>query len=216
MIGGCSNRPMSPGRLAAGAYSGCADAASQSAAGTPRHASAAGRLFAPVGWTRSGPLSTGACDPADQHFRLIGMSRKGHQRPLPARRYPDDPRQALVEAMHRPTLYPASSSWRANITSSSSRITLGPASRNTSIINSEPGLARAADASEAEMLAGAFTASQRGLMTAERVVSNIVRPARVAPSCTECTRPRTGRSRSGSRTTLGSSWATAICPIRTE
>jgi hypothetical protein len=141
-IGGCSNRPMSPGRLAAGAYSGCADAASQSAAGTPRHASAAGRLFAPVGWTRSGPLSTGACGPADLNIRLIGMSRKGRQRPLPARRYPHDPRQVLVEAMHRPTLYRASSSWQANITSSSRRITFGSASRNTSIINSEPRLAR--------------------------------------------------------------------------
>jgi hypothetical protein len=124
MIGGCSNRPMSPGRLSVGAYSGCAEVA-RICGGDPSRASAARRLFAPVGWTQSGPVSTGACDPADQHFRLIGMS-KGHQRPLPARRYPDDPRQALVEAMHRPTLYPASSSWRANITSSSSRITLLP------------------------------------------------------------------------------------------
>jgi hypothetical protein len=40
-----------------------------------------------------------------------------------------------------------------------SRITLGPASRNTSIINSEPGLVRTADAREAEMLASAFAES---------------------------------------------------------
>jgi hypothetical protein len=35
----------------------------------------------------------------------------------------------------------------------------------TSIINSEPGLVRAADAMEAEMLASAFAVSQRALMT---------------------------------------------------
>jgi NAD(P)-dependent dehydrogenase (short-subunit alcohol dehydrogenase family) len=76
---------------------------------------------------------------------------------------------------------------------------------------------RAGDAREAEMPASPVAESQRALMTAVRVVSkHIVRAARVAPSCTECTRPPTGRSRSGSRTTLGSSWATAICPIRTE
>ena len=45
---------------------------------------------------------------------------------------------------------------------------------------------------------------------------HVVRPAIVAPSCTECTRPPTGRSRSGSRTTLGSSSAAALCPTRTE
>jgi hypothetical protein len=125
--------------------------------------------------------------------------------------------KAAMSNPDRPRLYRASSGWWANITSSSSRITLGPASRNTSIISSEPGLVRAADAREAEMLASAFAESQRALMTAVRVVSkHIVRPARVAPSCTECTRPPIGRSRSGSRTTLASSWATAICPIRTE
>jgi hypothetical protein len=43
-----------------------------------------------------------------------------------------------------------------------------------------------------------------------------VRPAIVAPSCTECTRPPVGHSRSGLRTTLGSSSAAALCPTRTE
>jgi hypothetical protein len=76
---------------------------------------------------------------------------------------------------------------------------------------------RAADATEAELPASAFAQSQRVLMAAERVVSkHIVRPARVAPSCTEYTRPPTGRSRSGSRTTPASSWAAALCPTRTE
>jgi hypothetical protein len=54
-------------------------------------------------------------------------------------------------------------------------------------------------AREAEMLASAFAESQRAPITAGRVVSNqIVRAARVAPSCTEYTQPPTGRSRSGS------------------
>jgi hypothetical protein len=76
---------------------------------------------------------------------------------------------------------------------------------------------RAADAREAEMLASAFAESQRALKIAVRVVSTqIVRAARVAPSCTGYTRPPTGRSRSGSRTTLASSWAAALCPTRTE
>ena len=45
---------------------------------------------------------------------------------------------------------------------------------------------------------------------------HVVRPATVALSCTECTRPPKGRSRSGSRTTLKSSSAAALCPTRTE
>jgi hypothetical protein len=39
-------------------------------------------------------------DPADLHFRLIGIGREEDQRSLAARRYPHDPGQALVEAMH--------------------------------------------------------------------------------------------------------------------
>ena len=39
-------------------------------------------------------------DPADLYLRLIGIGREEDQRPLPARRYPHDPWQALVEAMH--------------------------------------------------------------------------------------------------------------------
>ena len=39
-------------------------------------------------------------DPADLHLRLIGIGREEDQRPLPARRYSHDPRQALVNAMH--------------------------------------------------------------------------------------------------------------------
>src|ERR1700730_15411973 len=50
--------------------------------------------------------------------------------------------KAAMSNPDRPRLYRASSGWWANITSSSSRITLGPASRNTSIISSEPGLVR--------------------------------------------------------------------------
>ena len=58
---------------------------------------------------------------------------------------------------------------------------------------------RAADAREAELPASPVAESQRALVTAVRVVSKqIVRAARVAPSCTECTRPPTGHSRSGS------------------
>ena len=36
---------------------------------------------------------------AHLHLRLVGIGREEDQRPLPARRYPDDPRQPL-EAMH--------------------------------------------------------------------------------------------------------------------
>jgi hypothetical protein len=39
-------------------------------------------------------------DPADLHLGLKRIGREEDQRPLPARRYPHDPRQALVEAMH--------------------------------------------------------------------------------------------------------------------
>jgi hypothetical protein len=61
-------------------------------------------------------------------------------------------------------------------------------------------MVRAADAMESEMLAIAFAESQRALKSAVRVGSpQIVRSARVAPSCTECTRQPTRRSRSGSR-----------------
>jgi hypothetical protein len=52
------------------------------------------------------------------------------------------------------------------------------------------------DAREAEMLASVFAESQRAAKAAVR--SDIVRAARVAPSCIECTQPPTGRSRSGS------------------
>jgi hypothetical protein len=77
-------------------------------------------------------------------------------------------------------------------------------------------LQRSADAMETEMPARAFAMSRYALMSAGKVVSrHVVRPAIVAPSRTECTQPPTGRSRSGLRTTLASSSAAALCPIRT-
>ena len=39
-------------------------------------------------------------DPADLHLPLKGIGREEDHRPLSARRYPHDPRQALVDAMH--------------------------------------------------------------------------------------------------------------------